>query len=146
MSTEENKAVIRRWMDVWNTGELGALEEIIAPNYVRHHWGGTMVSESDPVWYAQWVAEVRTKFSDLFLSIEALIAEGDTVITRWTTTGTHRGQWTAPTGTVVPPTGKTITWTGITIARLSGGKIAEEWWEWDRLGIAQQLGAVPTPG
>jgi len=53
MSTEENKAVIRRWMDVWNTGELGALEEIIAPNYVRHHWGGTMVSESDPVWYAQ---------------------------------------------------------------------------------------------
>src|SRR3990172_5030354 len=83
MSTEENKAIIRRWIEVWNTGELGALAEIIAPNYVNHVSCSTIRTESPSDWYGQAVARHHASFPDLHLSIETLIAEGDTVVTRW---------------------------------------------------------------
>jgi len=143
MSTEENKAIIQRWLEAWNTGELGALVEIIAPDYVHHAHGNSIRTESGPEWYEQAVAGHRASFPDHYGSLQAMIAEGDMVVTRWTVTGSHRGQWTAPTGAVIPPTGKTITYTGITIARLAGGKIVEEWWEQDSVSLLQQLGVIP---
>jgi hypothetical protein len=77
MSAEENKAIIRRWTDVWNTGELGALEEIIAPNYIDHVSGSTIRPESGPEFYRQAVAGHRAIFPDHYGYSEALIVEGD---------------------------------------------------------------------
>jgi predicted ester cyclase len=69
------------------------------------------------------------------------IVEGDKVVTRWTVRGTHRGELMG-----IPPSGKTITVTGIVIDHIVGGKIAETWTSHDTLGLLQQIGAVPAMG
>ncbi len=73
--------------------------------------------------------------------MEEQIAEGDTVVTRWTATGTQHGPLPG-----LPPTGKSAKVMGIWIHRLAGGKIVESWNVWDTLGMLQQLGAIPTAG
>ena len=82
----------------------------------------------------------RTAFPDLRLTIEAQVSEGDLVVTRWKASGTHQGELFG-----IAPTGKQATVTGISLTRVSGGKIAEDWTNWDTLGLLQQLGAVPAP-
>jgi predicted ester cyclase len=70
-----------------------------------------------------------------------LIAEGDKVAGRWTARGTHKGDLFG-----IPPTGKQGTVTGIDIYHFAGGKIEENWSNWDALGLMQQLGVIPAPG
>jgi predicted ester cyclase len=72
------------------------------------------------------------------LTIEDVIAEGETVMTRWSCRGTHKGELNG-----IAPTGKQITISGVTIARISNGKIAEGYVNWDAQGLMQQLGVVP---
>ena len=145
MSVEENKAIVRRWLEAWNTGELEVLRELIAPNYVHHSSVRTVQPESGPVWYTEFVSEVRTHFPDFHVTAEDLLADGDKVIGRWAWGGTHLVASTTPWGTIVPPTGRKVANTTITITRIADGKIAEEWWESDSLANLQQLGAVPSP-
>ena len=83
----------------------------------------------------------RTAFPDLNVKVEDQLAEGDKVATRWTTTGTHQGEFAG-----IPPTGKQGGVTGTTIARVVGGKIVEERSNWDTLGLLQQLGVIPPMG
>jgi len=68
------------------------------------------------------------------------VAEGDKVVARWTSFGTHNGDFMG-----ISPTGKQVTTSGITIFRLQDGKIVEEWSESDMLGMLQQVGALPGP-
>ena len=79
-------------------------------------------------------------FSDARITVDDQIAEGDKVATRWTGRGTHTGEIAG-----ISATGKDVTVTGLTISRLEGGLIAEEWTTWDTLGMLVQLGAVPAP-
>jgi len=72
------------------------------------------------------------------LTIEDIIAEGETVMARWSYRGTHKGDLSG-----IAPTGKQFNISGVTIARLLNGKIAEGWVNWDALGLMQQLGVVP---
>jgi len=144
MSAEENKAVIRRWLDVWNTGAVEELEALITPDYVRHTNGSTERPEAAPAWYGRLVTTARTIYPDFHVTADVQLAEGDMVVTRWTVRGTHQGEWNTPLGTTLAPTGKQVTFTGVTIARLANGAITEEWWESDRLGRLQHLGALPT--
>jgi predicted ester cyclase len=72
------------------------------------------------------------------LTIEDIIAEGETVMTRWSCRGTHKGDLNG-----IAPTGKQFTISGITVGRLTNGKIAEAYVSWDALGLMQQLGVVP---
>ena len=83
----------------------------------------------------------RTAFPDAQYTIEDQIAEGDTVMTRWSGRGTHQGPLMG-----IPPTGKQSTVTGMSIGRSEGGKIVEVWTEFDLLGVLQQLGVIPTMG
>jgi predicted ester cyclase len=145
MSIEENKALVRRWQEVFNTGDVSQLWEIIATDYVQHRRGQTLRLDSGPEWYQQFVAGLRSRYHDHHGTIEAMVAEGDLVATLGTSTGIHRGEMTTPWGATVPPTGKQITYTWTIVARIAGGKIAEEWWQIDSLSILQQLGAVPVP-
>ena len=71
---------------------------------------------------------------------EDQIAEDDKVVTRWTAVGSHQGELMG-----IPPTGRRVTVTGITINRIVGGKIMETWNNYDALGQLQQLGVVPPP-
>jgi steroid delta-isomerase-like uncharacterized protein len=81
---------------------------------------------------------LRAAFPDGRVTIEDMIAEGDKVVTRYNSRGTHKGDFMG-----IPATGKKVAVTGIVISRIAKGKIAEEWEEFDALGFMVQLGAIP---
>ncbi len=145
MSAEENRAVIMRLFEVWSTGELRPLAEIIAPDYVGHFMSSTVQPASGPEWYRQYVTIYRAQYPDLHITIEDQLTDGDKGGVRWTLSGTHRGETRTSLGITIPPTGRRINITGVILFRLANGKIAEEWWEYDRLGLLMQLGAIPAP-
>jgi predicted ester cyclase len=139
MPTEENKAVVQREIaELFNhTGNLDAADEIYAPNYVGHD--PTFGDLHGPEAAKQSAAMYRQAFPDLEATIEDQVAEGDKVVTRFSSRGTHQGQ----TEAFGPPTGNRVEVTGITIERFSEGKIVEDWTNFDALGLMQQLGLVP---
>ena len=138
--SEENKAVVRREMEeLFNhTGNLDAVEEIIGPDYVSYEptSGETRGIEGA----RQFAATYREAFPDLTCTIEDMVAEGDKVVVRFRARGTHQGD----TETFGPSTGKQMEIAGITIKRVSDGKIVEAWTNFDALGMMQQLGHIPA--
>jgi len=91
--------------------------------------------------YKQFLSMYLTASPDLHFTIEDQMAEGDKVVTRYTAGGTHLGPFMG-----IPPTGKQVTATGMSIIRVANGKIVEEWANGDDLGLLQQLGVNPMPG
>ena len=144
MSAEENKAIARRyWEELWNTGNLASIDEILAPDYVFHDGAGVVSRGTERIKRASPI--FRTAFPDLHFVLEDVCADENKVIVRWTAHGTHRGD-IALASRHLPPTGKQVTFFGIDIFHITGGKIGEAWRSWDRLGLLQQLGVVPTAG
>jgi predicted ester cyclase len=145
MSVEENKAIIRRFFDEMNRGNLEVIDKVIAATYVstalwpepRVPDGITATDERGRI--RQFTAMVRAAMPDITTTIEAMTAEGDTVLVCTSTRGTHTGD--AFMG--VPPAGKPLQWISFGIYRLAGGQIVEDRYLWDRLGVWQQLGVVP---
>ena len=134
---EENKAIPRRlFEEVWNQGKLDVINEIFAADYVGHMPGSPDIH--GPEGYKQFVTMYRTAFQDAKFTVEDQVAEGDKVVTRWSSTSTHKGDFMG-----IPPTGVQETHTGITIERIAGGKFVETWIKWDALGMLQQLGVIP---
>ncbi len=141
MSVEENKTIVRRWFEeLWSQGNAAVADEIIAPDYTVHD-PGTPGRQGGIAGEKQVVAMYRTVFPDLHFTVEEVIGEGDRSVVRWTARGTQQGELLS-----IPPTGRQIQVTGISLARLAGGKIVEHWINWDTLGLLQQLGAIPAPG
>ena len=141
MSAEENKAVVRReFEEMFNQGgNLDAAEEIYAPDYVGHE---PAFGDSHGVEGAkQFAADFRQAFPDLHTTIEEMVAEGEKIVTRFSTRGTHQGEIMG-----AAPTGKLVTHTGHQTDRFEGGKIVESWTNWDALGLLQEIGAIPSPG
>ena len=139
MSEEENKAIVRRVNDeVWNMGNLEAIDELIADDFVTTVIGAPEQIRG-PDGFRDFVLMYRKAFPDLRLTIDDQIAEGETVVTRWTATGTHEGELMG-----IPPTGKQATTPGININRISRGKLVDGWGIFDQLGLLQQIGAVPV--
>jgi steroid delta-isomerase-like uncharacterized protein len=136
--SEQNKAIVRRlFAELWNNGKLSVADEIFTPNY-EHHDSSTPDFGRGPDSEKKRATLYRTAFPDLHLTIEDVIAEGETVMTRWSCRGTHKGDLNG-----IAPTGKQITLYGVTVARVSNGKMAEGFVSWDALGLMQQLGVVP---
>ena len=139
MSVEENKAILRRAFDFWNTGDASAIDQLIAPDYVLHLGGRPDVTGIDA--YRGFYAVYRNAFPDQRWTVEDEIAEGDKIVARWTLRATHSGELMG-----IPPTGKEVMVTGISIARVANGKLAEGWVQSDILGLLQQIGAIPASG
>lgn len=140
MSSEENKAVIRRWLEEgWTKGNLAVADEVIDSGFVVHGAGGQVIP-SGPEGVKQLVAAWRTGFPDGRMTIDDLLCEGDKVVIRMTWRGTHQGRFYG-----VAPTGKAVAVTSIGIDRVVGGKIVEGWGEVDMLGLYQQIGALTPP-
>jgi steroid delta-isomerase-like uncharacterized protein len=136
--SEQNKAIVRRlFEELWNKGNLSVAEELYAPNYT-HHDPSTPDFGRGPESERKRATLYRTAFPDLKLTIEDIIAEGETVMARWSCRGTHKGDLSGSA-----PTGKQFTISGVTIARLTNGKLAEGYVNWDALGLMQQLGVAP---
>jgi steroid delta-isomerase-like uncharacterized protein len=143
MSFEEDRALVSRIADeIWNRGDLAAAEAVMAAD-ARYHGphmpGGTGDRET---WKAA-IAMYRNAFPDSHVVFEELIDGGETVVGRWSATGTHEGPLPG-----VPPTHRRIAIGGITIYRLRNGRIVEAWEQLDMLGMWRQLGVVtlPEPG
>ena len=135
--SEENKALARRWADIFNQGNLDLVDEIYDPDYVDHD--PTMPEDVRGVEGArEFYSMYRSAFPDTQITIEDQLAEGDMVSTRWTARGTHQGELMG-----VPPSGNRVEVMGVTISRIEGGKIVEEWDIYDALGMMQAIGAVP---
>lgn len=137
--SSDNKALTRRiFNEVWNEKKLSLIDELVSSDYV-HHDSGLATVQTGIEGYKQFVRLFLSAFPDIRFTIQDEISEGDTVVIRWTVTGTHRGD--LPDLAV---TGKTISLSGISIARLRDGKGVESWNNWDGLGMIQQLGAITT--
>jgi steroid delta-isomerase-like uncharacterized protein len=140
MSVDDNKEVIRAYVEtIFNHKQVDRADELVASDYVDHAAlpGQAPGLEGAKKKWAMYLAGIP----DLRVTIEELVAEGDKVGVRRSYAGTHRGELLG-----VPPTGKQVRVGGISIFRLAGGKIAEQWEQLDRLALMQQLGVLPTPG
>ena len=131
-----NKAVVERWLELWNTQDLTIADEVFATDYVPHmpHFPDIVDVES----YKAEVATGATTIPDFHATLEDIIAEGDKVVARFTATGTASGEFMGITVDGVPYTN---TW--IVMFRFVGGKIAEEWIQYDLAGVLEQWGMMP---
>jgi steroid delta-isomerase-like uncharacterized protein len=133
---ERNKDLVRRYLEIWNTGNLIPVEEIVAVDFVFHRVGGDLKGLQD---LKQYIFVFRTAFPDLHFTVEDMIAERDKVVTHWTMTGTHKGELMG-----IAATDKHIKVMGTSITRITGSKVVENSTFWDRLDLMQQLGAIPS--
>jgi predicted ester cyclase len=127
VSAEENKALSNRVAQAISTGDLDALDDLMAPELAEE--------------FKRDLAEIRRAFPDYAGTNVEQVAEGEKVANRFVYLGTHLGEFEG-----VSPTGKRVEFTGNSIDRVVGGKIVESWVEMDMLGVMRQLGAVPEPG
>jgi predicted ester cyclase len=138
MSTEENKAAARGFIDAFNRKDLDGLGSSVNPDVVNH-----ALMPGLPPGLEGWkmmASMFFAAFPDMQVAIDDLLAEGDKVVTRWTARGKHEGAMMG-----IPPTGNDVTLTGITIDRYVDGKTVEHWENLDMLGMMQQLGVIPPP-
>ncbi|MFI5274172.1 MAG: ester cyclase [Ktedonobacterales bacterium] len=137
MAAEDNKDLARRFLQVWGRGSPELIDELATPDlsvyYPLFPAGPTHGAEA----FKQRLAGLHAAFPDLDIIAEDVLADGDRVIVRWNISGTQQGTFFGVAGT-----GKRLTWTGITIYRVAGGKIAEEVGEEDTLGLLRQLGVL----
>ena len=140
MSTEQNKSIVRRWIEEgWNKANIGLIDPVYAANFVQHDPNVPMpVRSADDL--KNYVGAYLTAFPDLHFTVEDLVAEGDRVVWRFNSHATHLGVLMG-----IPPTGKQALVTGIVIFRLAESRIAEAWVNIDALGMLQQIGVIPAP-
>lgn len=137
MSAEDNRNLARRLIEeVWNRGNLDALDELLAASYV-HHDPSMQEFGSGIEGFKRYISVQRKAFPDLHITLEDQVASDDKVVDRWTGRGTHQGELMG-----IAPTSRQVTASGISIHRISDGKIAETWTHYDALGMLRQLGAL----
>jgi steroid delta-isomerase-like uncharacterized protein len=130
MSAEENRALARRFLEAQAKGDLNALDELMAPDFVdRSVLPGQGSSRED---YKRSVVDMLGAFRNSSFTVESQIAEGDLVASRFTGRSVHRGTFLG-----VAPTGEETPYTGMTFHRIADGKIAEEWGESDFLSVME---------
>ena len=138
MSPEENKAVVRHFVEeVFNKGNLAAIDQFLAAEY--RDANALPGQEPGREGARRAFTLYREVFPDLRYTIEEMIAEGDTVVTRVTLWATHHGALLG-----VPPTHRQVSVPAVHITRLVDGTIREHWSLMDDLGLMQQLGVVPA--
>lgn len=136
-AAQRNRALGERYFEeVWNRGNVDALDELLAPDYVNHT-PSTPNPPPGPAGLKPIVLAIRGAFPDLRYEIRDIVATDDTVVMRVRMTGTHRGELFG-----LAPTGKRISVDQINVERIRGGRIAEHWRVTDELSLMKQLGTV----
>lgn len=140
MSAEKNKKIVRRYYEeVVNTGNVEGIEEFISEEYTEVHDGKRHTVGIEGA--KAHIRGVRHTYADLYLSIERQIAEGEWVATCITARGTHQGSWQG-----IEPTGRSVTFTGMNVDRVVGGRIVEHGGAANMLGPLLEIGAVRVVG
>jgi predicted ester cyclase len=137
MSSEQNKAIVRRLLEEPWKGDLRVIDELVDRKYVGYD---PAIPEPlrGPEGFKENISTYRAAYSDARITVDEQIAEGDKVATRWTGRGKHDGDLMG-----IDPTGKQVKVSGLTLSRLTNGKVIEEYTNWDTFGMMQQLGVVP---
>ncbi len=131
MSLEENKAIVRKFIEAYNKHDLSTFDDFVAPDYVDH------TNQVGPEGVKQLFYMGFKAFPDWYETIDDIIAEGDKVWLRLAYTGTHTGEFFG-----LAPTGKKITTMAVAIYRIVNGKIVEGWFVTDGLDMFKQIGAI----
>jgi steroid delta-isomerase-like uncharacterized protein len=138
LATEAELRVRRVLEEPWK-GNWGVLDDLVGADYL-----GWSSGQPDPITGREGLRERLRAYADAFpdarLAVQDQVAAEDRVATRWTARGTHAGDLAE-----LQATGKEVTVSGLTISRLEGGKVVEQWTTWDRLGMLVQVGAIPAP-
>jgi len=130
--TQADANIGARWFEeVWNKLRRDAIAEMLADDAILHDGRDDV---RGPEGFYPFFDRLCAAFSDLHVTVHDTIAQGDTVCVRWSCTMKHTGPELG-----FPPTGKALETTGITIMRVSGGKVSEAWQNWDMLGLVQQI-------
>jgi steroid delta-isomerase-like uncharacterized protein len=132
----ENRELSRKFTELFSTGDEALADAVLSPDVVFHGTAGDGEIRGVEAMKA-FVSAYRQAFPDARSTVEDQVAEGDKVVTRWRARGTHRGAL-GP----IPPTGREFEFTGITIERIAGARIAEVWVSRDELGLLRQLGLL----
>jgi steroid delta-isomerase-like uncharacterized protein len=135
MNTAELKQLIASYTDdVWNKGDVGAIERYYHAAYVHHDVSRPDVKTLAD--YTQWARDLHGALRDMRIQIDDLIADGGDgkAVKRWTATGVNVGSLAG-----LPPTGKPVSFSGTSAYRIVGGRIAESWYVYDLFGLLQQL-------
>jgi steroid delta-isomerase-like uncharacterized protein len=137
MSAEQNKSIVRRWVEEgWNKGNAALIDELFTPNFYQHETGPETVTSSAAL--KQFHAGYLAAIPDMQFTIDDLVAEGDRVVWRFKASGHQNGPLMG-----VPASGKAVAVTGIVIFRFEGSRMAEAWLNLDVLGLLQQVGIIP---
>lgn len=136
MTSEQNKTVVRRFWQAYEADDKAALIALLAPDFVA-------LSPSAPEphtreMHLQGISMFNSAFSSRHFTVDALVAEGDTVATRTTLRGIHTGTFQG-----LAPTGKPIAATGLTLERVKDGQIVERWFSFDVARVMQELSTAP---
>jgi predicted ester cyclase len=134
----QNKSVVRRFGEALNSHNLDSLNDIVAPEFVRHCQASPWVNVRSLLEFKQFLKDDWAGVPDAKTTAQFLVAEGDLVALYFTYAGTQTGQW-GP----LPPTGKRVEFDASGVFRISAGKISELWITWDNLAIMAQLGQLP---
>jgi steroid delta-isomerase-like uncharacterized protein len=137
MTIESNEALVRRFFDAYNRGQPEGYAALFSPDFVCHM--GATENLAGLAANLEAEAYFRTAFSDAHWGIEDLVAADEKVVVRRTWRMTHTGPFQG-----LPPSGRTVSGTGIDIFLIRDGKLAELWSESDTLSFMQQLGALPA--
>lgn len=121
----ENSELIARLVDCWNTGELGAIDEVLAPNFVRHE-PDLETRNTGREDYKRTITNLRSQLPNFHTESVDTIEQGDKVVFRFKTTGRHGND--------------AVTFEGVNFLRIENGKIAEDWVYYDAAGVKQRLG------
>lgn len=137
-STEAtNKDLVRRYLNAFNEQDRDRLSDFLAADVVQHGIHEELHGVDEIHDFLRRHFEVFPNYSG---DTKAMVTEGDTVVVRYSVSGTHEGKYLD-----VEPTGKTAEWTGMVMYRIEDGRIAEVWLEEDRLGLLEQLEVVEPP-
>ena len=140
-SVKRNKALSRRWIEVFNQRDDAAEAAVRTPDYVAHAPASLEPAPLDSEAWTQFLAGFVEGFPDLRLTVEDAVGDGDLVAQRIHFEGTHFGEFQK-----LPATGARVSFDGLELDRFVDGKVAEHWFQLDALTLLQQLGLVVVPG
>ena len=140
-SVERNKAVSRRWIEVFNERDDAAEADVRTQNYVAYAPVSLEPTPLDSETWTRFLSGFVEAFPDLRITVEDAVGEGDLVAQRVHFAGTHAGEFQG-----LPPTHKEVTFSGLELNRFVDGRVAEHWFQMDSLTLLQQVGLVVVPG
>jgi steroid delta-isomerase-like uncharacterized protein len=137
MSVQDNKAIVRRYIEIgWSKGDMAVVAESVAADYRRHQPNMAIPVESGAA-LQELIGSYRAGVPDLNIVVEHLVAEDDRVVTRVRCTGHHTGELAG-----IPASGRPVDFTATDIFHMAEGRIVESWHNVDDYGLLAQIGVL----